>query len=146
MFLEYFWPDDVELATNQEVYNNQDLIDDISTDYSSRPEDILWREQPVEQEDRNREEEWREFFSKSETTAKPEETKTDEVFLCIKKIIDNQTDTDLELVELESQKMEAEEQKMNNWLEVLRIKHQIKVVEKAKEQAKLQEQTPKSTT
>jgi len=143
MFLEPFWPDN--------VYNNQGPVGDISTAYSPRPEDFLRREQPAEKEDHGREEEWLEFFTKSSESntstlacTKPEETSTDEVYLCIKQFIDNHTDTELELVEVESQKMEAEEQKMKNCLEVLRIKHKIKkikAVEKAKEQAKLQEST-----
>lgn len=143
MFLEPFWPDN--------VYNNQGPVGNISTAYSPRPKDFLRREQPAEKEDHGREEEWLEFFTKSSESntstlacTKPEETSTDEVYLCIKQFIDNHTDTELELVEVESQKMEAEEQKMKNCLEVLRIKHKIKkikAVEKAKEQAKLQEST-----
>ncbi len=140
MCLESFPPD----RMNQEVYNNRNPIDDISTAYSPRPEDFLRGEQPVEKEDHDREEEWLKFFTRSSESTlactKPE-TSTDEVYLCIKQFIDNHTDTELELVEVESQKMEAEEQKMKNCLEVLRIKHKIKAVEKAKEQAKLQEST-----
>ncbi len=150
MFLESFWPDNVEFTMNQEVYNNQDPIDDISTAYSPRPEDFLRREQPAEKEDHGREEEWLKFFTKSSESntstlacTKPEENSMDEVYLCIEQFINCHTVTELELVEIESQKMEAEEQKMENSLEVLKIKQQIKAVEKAKEQAELQVQMGK---
>ncbi len=144
MFLESFWPDNVEL------YNNQGPIDGISTTYSPRPEDLLRRERPAEKEDHGREEEWLEFFTKSSepntstlACTKPEETSMDAVYLCIEQFINNHTVTELKLVEIESQKMEAEEQKMENCLEVLKIKHQIKELEKAKEQAELQVQMGK---
>jgi hypothetical protein len=138
MFLESFWLDNVEL------YNNQGPIDGISTTYSPRPEDLLRRERPAEKEDHGREEEWLKLFtSESKACTKPEETSMDGLYLCIEQLINHHTVTELKLVEIESQKMEAEEQKMENSLEVLKIKQQIKAVEKAKEQAELQVQMGK---
>lgn len=148
MFLESFWPDNV--ADNVELYNNQGPIDGISNTYSPRPEDLLRRERPAEKEDHGREEEWLKLFTESSESntstlacTKPEETSMDGLYLCIEQLINHHTVTELKLVEIESQKMEAEEQKMENSLEVLKIKQQIKAVEKAKEQAELQVQMGK---
>lgn len=85
MFVDSFWPGNVEFAIDQEIYNNQDPAGDILS-YPPGSED--WREQPAEENDRSREEEWLEFFTKSSESktstlacTKPVETQTDGLFV-----------------------------------------------------------------
>lgn len=143
-------PDDVDFATDQEIYNNQGPVGDKLTTYSTGSEDVSRRE--PDKVDHGREEEWVEFFtdsaeSKTSTLActKPGETPTNELDLCLK-FVDNRTKIELEMVDLEHQEIKAREQTWENNLEVERIRYQIMVVKKAKEQAKLQDQMGKSTS
>ena len=104
------------------------------------------REQLSQNEDHSREDEWLEFFTKSvesNTSAlkctNPGETQEDEIYLCLEKVIEGNTDIQLKQVNLERQRVEAKKQKMQNHRELMKIRIERKRLEKAKEQAKLQQ-------
>lgn len=143
-----FWPDEVELETF-----NKNPFDDMSHAGTTSSQDFLMCEQPAQEEDQDHVTEWLDFFKKSAesdtsalTCTKPVDNQDDELYSCLQKVIEGNTDIQLKQVNLERQEVEAKKQKMQHQKELMRIQVERKRIEKAKEQAKLQQQSGKSTT